>query len=111
MYIFYSAVINGSIIMSNLTYNGYIKFANGLIIQWGNLMANKDSNIYEFINLIENNIKSMYITSVLSASNIIPLCYLHELKKIYVYTYRMNTWTLLNNAEWHPTIFILTIGK
>ena len=97
--------------MSNLTYNGYIKFANGLIIQWENLKANKDSNIYEFINLIENNIKSMYITSILSADAIIPLCYLHGQKKIYVYTYRMNTWTLLNNAEWRPEIFILTIGK
>ena len=97
--------------MSNLTYNGYIKFANGLIIQWENLKANKDSNIYEFINLIENNIISRYITSILTADATIPLCYLHDPKKVYVYTYHINTWTLLNNAEWRPELFILTIGK
>ena len=111
MYIFYSAVINGSITMASITYNGYIKFANGLIIQWGSILANKDSNIYKFINPIESNIVKMYITSILSTSNIIPLCYLDSYETIYVYTYRTSPWTLLNNELWSPTICILTIGR
>ena len=47
--ILFSAVVDGSIISANIMTNGYIRFANGLIIQWMEVLPqeiNSNSIIY-----------------------------------------------------------------
>lgn len=43
-----SAANTGGIVAASLTENGYVKFANGLILQWGNYVENGDFASHQF---------------------------------------------------------------